>query len=245
MIKTLSLAAAYLSALITAAAFGGDSAMADSDLENLPAVLEVRYELSWNGVPAGEAFDIVRVGGGKYRIESRAIPSRLARVFGVSESLRVSEGETDPILGLRTMRYAERREGRDSYNAEFDRRENAVRLWRGENKDGATTAPLAARYYDRLSFMYHFALLAAAPNGGEYQISDGRRAKNYRYEKRPPAPLVTEQGEITAIILARTDGNRRAVLWLHPEKYTPLRLQLSGKGGEMDFRVTAADFSPR
>lgn len=249
MIKNALLIAVVFAAGVWPA-FAGDAAIADSALKDLPAVLRLRYELSWNGVAAGEARDIIRVGGGKYRIESRATPSNLARLFGVDESLRVSEGELDPRLGLRAKRYFEKRGGRAARNARFDWERRLVYLWRGEDQEVA--APLADAGFDRLSFLYHFYLLAAAaapaaaeaPRGGEYQISDGRRVKTYRYESRPPETLQTAQGEASALILARAGDGKLGVLWLDHARRFPLRLRIGAAGGEMDLRLIAADFAP-
>ena len=206
--------------------------------------IEVLFEFRYGGIYVGVVTDRLQIfDDGRYRIESIAEPEGAAKLLARG-IVRISEGRIDSNLGLRSEKYFYQRGKNPPRTAEFDWKKNQLHLQ--EEGGESQKISLDESGYDRLSFLYHFyfAQMAdadfAVAAESEYQITDGKRAKRYRYRLAESEMAATAMGEIPSVRLVRESGGKRGELWLARNRgFLPLRLITEDRGATLDFSAIA------
>ena len=206
--------------------------------------IEVQFEFRYGGIYVGVVTDRLQIfDDGRYRIESIAEPEGAAKLLARG-IVRISEGRIDSNLGLRSEKYFYQRGKNPPRIAEFDWKKNQLHLQ--EEGGESQKISLDEAGYDRLSFLYHFyfAQMAdadfAVAAESEYQITDGKRAKRYRYRLAESEMAATAMGEIPSVRLVRESGGKRGELWLARNRgFLPLRLITEDRGATLDFSAIA------
>lgn len=178
---------------------------AGAALATPPQRVGVEYELRRNGSAVAEVSERLEHDGKTYRL-SQAWKGK--GVYGLrGDARRSSAGSIGPN-GLRPEAFEDLRPGKDPRRA----------------------SP-AAGAQDRLSVLWHFAF---KPPAGRVtvQVADGRGVSTHVYEPAGRERIRTPAGEFHALKLERVDDDRRAQIWLAPERgNVPVRVLVTEKDG--------------
>lgn len=170
-----------------------------------PQRVDVEYELRRNGSAVAEVSERLEHDGRTYRLSQTWKGKGIYALRG--EARRSSAGSVGPE-GLRPEAFEDLRPG----------------------KDPRRVSP-GAGAQDRLSVLWHFAF---KPPAGRVtlQVADGRGVSAHVYEPAGRERIRTPAGEFHALKLERRDDDRRAQVWLAPERgNVPVRLVVSEKDG--------------
>jgi len=172
-----------------------------------PQRVDVEYELRRNGSAVAEVSERLEHDGKAYRLSQTW---KGKGVYGLrGDARRSSAGSIGPE-GLRPAAFEDLRPGKDPRRA----------------------SP-AAGAQDRLSVLWHFAF---RPPAGRVtvQVADGRGVSTHVYEPAGRERIRTPAGEFHALRLERRDDDRRAQVWLAPERgNVPVRVLVAEKDGTM------------
>jgi hypothetical protein len=178
---------------------------AGAALATPPQRVGVEYEVRRNGSAVAEVSERLEHDGKAYRLSQTWKGKGIYALRG--DARRASAGGIGPE-GLRPEAFEDLRPGKDPRRA----------------------SP-AAGAQDRLSVLWHFAF---KPPAGRVtlQVADGRGVSTHVYEPAGPERIRTPAGEFHALKLARVDGDRRAQVWLAPERgNVPVRVLVAEKDG--------------
>ena len=170
-----------------------------------PQRVGVEYELRRNGSAVAEVSERLEHDGKDYRLSQTW---KGKGVYGLrGEARRSSAGSIGPD-GLRPAAFEDLRPGKDPRRA----------------------SP-AAGAQDRLSVLWHFAFKPPAARV-TLRVADGRGVSTHVYEPAGRERIRTPAGEFHALRLERVDDDRRAQIWLAPERgNVPVRVLVTEKDG--------------
>ncbi len=220
---------------LPAAAAATDAAEAPPPpLNALPARLDLRFQVRY-GLARGEQTLLwVREGDG-YTVTSVASATGLAGVFYRGRFVQTSRGRVTSA-GLVPEEFWDQR-GEKRSSARFDAANSSLTLV------PARGAPRHFAYegvpQDALSLFFQLALTAPPPEGGQlrYQVFNGKKLRDYRYEVRGEETLDTALGALRTLhLVRRVDGDGRFEAWLAIDRhYLPVRvLRNDDKGNEVE-----------
>ncbi len=170
-----------------------------------PQRVAVEYELRRNGSVIAEVSERLEHDGRTYRLSQTWKGKGVYALRG--EARRSSTGGIGPD-GLRPEAFEDLRPGKDPRRA--------------------SPGPGAQ---DRLSVLWH---LAFRPPAGRVtvQVADGRGVSTHVYDPAGRERIRTPAGEFQALKLERRDDDRRAQVWLAPERGNlPVRVLIAEKDG--------------
>lgn len=182
-------------------------AAAGTALAALPQRVAIDYELRRNGSAVADISERMEHDGRTYRLEQVWKGKGLYAIRGVAR--RSSAGSIGPE-GLRPVAFEDLRPGKDPRRA----------------------AP-AVGAQDRLSVLWHFAF---KPPAGRVtiQVTDGRGVSEHIYSPAGRERIRTPAGEFHALKFERTQDDRRAQVWLAPERGNlPVRVLVTEKDGTL------------
>jgi len=181
------------------------AAAAGTALAAPPQRVGIDYELRRNGSAVADISERLEHDGRTYRLSQTW---KGKGVYGLrGDARRSSTGRVGPE-GLQPEAFEDLRPGKDPRRA----------------------SP-AAGTQDRLSVLWHFAF---KPPAGRVtlQVADGRGIATHAYSPAGRERIRTPAGEFHALKFERTDDDRRAQVWLAPERgNVPVRLLVTEKDG--------------
>lgn len=170
-----------------------------------PQRVAVEYEVRRNGSAVAEVSERLEHDGRTYRLSQTLKGKGIYAIRG--EARRSSTGGVGPV-GLRPEAFEDLRPGKNPRRA----------------------SP-GAGAQDRLSVLWHFAFM---PPAGRVtlQVADGRGVSTHVYDPAGRERIRTPAGEFHALKLERRDDDRRAQVWLAPERgNVPVRVLVAEKDG--------------
>lgn len=183
------------------------AAAAGAALAAPPQRVAIDYELRRNGSVVADVSERLEHDGRTYRL-SQTWKGR--GVYGLrGDARRSSAGRIGPE-GLQPEAFEDLRPGKDPRRA----------------------TP-AAGAQDRLSVLWHFAF---RPPAGRVTlpVMDGRGVATHTYNPTGRERIRTPAGEFHALRFERTDDDRRAQVWLAPERgNVPVRVLVTEKDGTL------------
>ena len=189
---------------------------------DLPASLEVAYELRRNDSAIADVVERLEYSPGHYRLTETWKGRGLYSLLGSAR--RVSQGSlVDHVL--RPREFFDERSGRDTARAWFDWKASTLTMqYKGERK----TEPLNADGQDRLSFLLALSLMPGRTEMASFHIADGKGVSHHRYRLLGNERISTPAGTFDTIRVERVrEPNEKdtAELWLASQLgYIPVRL---------------------
>jgi hypothetical protein len=170
-----------------------------------PQRVVIDYELRRNGSAVADISERLEHDGRTYRLSQTWKGKGIYGLRG--EARRSSAGRVGPE-GLQPEAFEDLRPGKDPRRA--------------------SPAP---GVQDRLSVLWHFAFKLPA-GGVTLQVADGRGMSTHAYRPAGREHIRTPAGEFHALKIERTDDDRRAQVWLAPERgNVPVRVMVTEKDG--------------
>jgi len=208
----------------------------------LPASLELRYTLRYDGLLAGRAVKtLTREPYGSYRHRSHSTPLGMAKMFTSGEWFE--EGQFELMQGkVRPLSFLEYRVGANKphrHNARFD--------WKAQKifYENWPTIPLPPDTQDQGSIL--FALMLNPPVPGTEQtlhVSSGKKLRVYRYAHAGTETLKTSLGPMKTTVIERRPigkGDEGFRVWLAVERNNlPVRISTQQRGQESTLDLESA-----
>lgn len=174
----------------------------------LPARLEILYEVLRNGSAVAEITGRVEQSAGGYRLVETWQGKGLYALLGRAK--RTSEGVLS-AAGPRPREFTDERSGRDTARAWFDWGANTLTM---RYKGRSRTEPIPPNAQDRISFMLALALAPAGTRSLDVHLVDGRGVSHHVYEYGGRERVKTPAGEFDALKVLRSRDNERVQIWL-------------------------------
>lgn len=172
-----------------------------------PQRVAIDYELRRNGSAVADINERLEHDGRTFRLSQIWKGKGIYAIRG--EARRSSAGSIGPE-GLRPAAFEELRPGKDPRRA----------------------TP-AAGAQDRLSVLWHFAFKPPAARV-TLQVTDGRSVSDHAYTPAGRERIRTPAGEFHALKFERAHEDRRAQVWLAPERgNVPVRVLVTEKDGTL------------
>jgi uncharacterized protein DUF3108 len=195
----------------------------------LPARLEITYEVQRNGSPIAEIVGRFESTGNSYRVTESWHGRGIYALLG--KATRTSEGILG-AAGVRPREFSDERSGRDTVRAWFDWSTNTLTmLHRGRKR----TEPIPPNAQDRLSFVLALSVAPAGSKTGDYHLVDGRGVSHHVYEIDGRERVQTPAGVFDAQKIVRGKEDERVEIWLAASLGgLPVRMLVVDKGSRFD-----------
>jgi len=194
---------------------------------------EIVFEVRMGSMKLGKGVDRLALDGTHYTLVSQVIPKGLASLF-LDKVERVSRGTvSDEGIKPDTFQESGNKKKGESF-ATFDWVNQTIEL---DSKDGKQILPLPESTIDQASLPYTFAFKNEESKSESLHMTDGRRLKEYNYERGETAKLSTSLGDITTTHYKKivSDANdRQFEFWLsHAHQMLPVKLRFVDKKGRV------------
>lgn len=197
---------------------------------NLPARINLSYEITSSGSIVGVAEQKVTKEGDEYAITNQMVPKGLLKLFN-KDTIEQSSRGSITADGLRPEEFRDRRGDKAPTVATFNWDAATLQLLR-EGRE--TRLPLEKNTLDRLSFPFSFAFSHAPDKKLSVAMTDGKRIKTYDYVLAGREKLKTPIGELQTLHLVKqreNDDDGRTELWLALDHHLlPVRLLVAESG---------------
>jgi hypothetical protein len=204
-----------------------------------PARVEIAWELTRNGMPVADIFQVLEHTDTRYQLnetwKGRGLFALRGHVKRASRGIVTAEG-------LRPLEYSDERTGRETEHANFDWTAKTVTY---QYKGPATTIPLPPSPHDRLAFMFQFAFKHPGSEQVVLDVIDGRGISDQVYRMEAPDRMTITAGEFNIVkLVRRKEADERAEIWLAADRdYIPVRILIVAKDGtrydQVATRITA------
>jgi len=192
----------------------------------LPARLEILYEVLRNGSPVAEITGRLERSAGGYRLIETWQGKGLYALLGNAK--RTSQGVLS-ATGARPLEFTDERSGRDTARAWFDWGANTLTM---RYKGRSRTEPIPPNAQDRISFMLALALAPAGTRSLDVHLGDGRGVSHHVYEYGGRERVKTAAGEFDALKVLRSHEQERVEIWLAASLGNlPVRMLAVKEGG--------------
>ena len=192
----------------------------------LPARLEILYEVLRNGSPVAEITGRLERSAGGYRLIETWQGKGLYALLGNAK--RTSQGVLS-ATGARPLEFTDERSGRDTARAWFDWGANTLTM---RYKGRSRTEPIPPNAQDRISFMLALALAPAGTRSLDVHLVDGRGVSHHVYEYGGRERVKTAAGEFDALKVRRSHEQERVEIWLAASLGNlPVRMLAVKEGG--------------
>ncbi len=184
-----------------------------------PATIKADYDVYKDGLHIATVAENFEKTGDRYRIESDSNPAGLLAMF-IRTKVKVQSTGTVNGAGLQPEKldYGRLDDPSKNVSAAFDWDARQLKLaFDGRNE----TLPLAPGTQDRLSVMYQFLFLAPDKMKRlEFQMTNGKKIENYRYDLVGTEELDTPLGKMKTLHLAkhRDPGENGTEVWLAADR---------------------------
>ena len=202
------------------------AALAASARAELPARVEIAYELRRNGSAMAEITAALEHANGAYRLVERWHGRNLYALLGRATRTSVGSIGRD---GVRVREFTDERTGRDTSRAWFDWKSN---LLTSRYKGRTRTEPIPPNAQDRISFMLALALAPPGTKALDVHLVDGRGTSHHVYEFLRKERVTTPAGEFDALVVGRSTADERLEMWLAAALgYLPVRMLVTENSG--------------
>jgi hypothetical protein len=195
----------------------------------LPARVEIFYEVQRNGSTVADISAALEQADGKYKLVEKWSGRGLYALLG--KATRTSIGALGKF-GVRPAEFTDERSGRDTARAWLDWTTSTMTMrYKGRTK----TEPIPPDAQDRISFMLALAVAPAGAKTGDYHLVDGRGVSHHVYQFAGRERIETPAGAFDAIKVMRGDDNERSEFWLATALGgLPVRMLATEKGTRWD-----------
>lgn len=202
-------------------------ALAGPAAAELPARLEIVYEVQRNGFAIAEITALLESGNGEYRLVERWRGRGIFWLLG--KATRTSWG----VVGkdsLRPSEFSDERTGRDPAHVWFDWKSNVMKsLYKGKTR----TEPMPPNAQDRISFVLALALAPAGTRALDVNLADGKGVSHHIYDFLRRERVTTPVGEFDALVVGRSSDDQRLEIWLAAALGNmPVRMLVVEKGDD-------------
>lgn len=198
-----------------------------------PGSIKADYDVYRDGLHIATVAEHFAKNGDRYQIESDSNPAGLLAMF-IKTKVKVQSSGTVNGTGLQPEKldYGRLDDPSKNVSAAFDWHAHALHLTFDGKKE---TLPLAAGTQDRLSVMYQFLFLPPEKlKRLEFQMTNGKKIENYRYDFLGEEELDTPLGKIKTLHLAkhRDPGENGTEVWLAADRHQfPVKLLILENDG--------------
>lgn len=198
-----------------------------------PATIKADYDVYKDGLHIATVAENFQKNGDRYQIESDSTPAGLLAVF-IKTRIKVESSGKVNGTGLQPdkLDYGRLDDASKNVSAAFDWQAHALHLAFDGRKE---TLPLAPGTQDRLSVMYQFLFLPPEKlKRLEFQMTNGKKIENYRYDFIGEEELDTPLGKIKTLHLAkhRDPGENGTEVWLAADRHHfPVKLLILENDG--------------
>jgi hypothetical protein len=183
-------------------------ALAGSAAAELPARLEIAYEVQRDGSAIAEITASLEHANGEYRLVERWRGRGIYKLLG--RATRTSSGVVGKD-GPRPSEFSEERSGRDTARAWFDWKSNVLT---SSYKGKTRTEPMPPNAQDRISFMLALALAPAGTKALDVHLANGRGVSHHVYNFLRRERVKTPAGEFDTLVVGRASDDQRLEMWL-------------------------------
>lgn len=208
-------------------------AIATAAAATAPSSIKADYDVYKDGLHIATVAENFEKNGNRYRIESDSNPAGLLAMF-IRTKVKVQSSGTVNGAGLQPdkLDYGRLDDPSKNVSAAFDWDARQLRLtFDGKNE----TLPLASGMQDRLSVMYQFLFLPPEKlKRLEFQMTNGKKVEDYRYDLVGTEVLDTPLGKIKTLHLAkhRDPGENGTEVWLAADRnHFPVKLLILENDG--------------
>src|SRR5574341_1335570 len=204
-------------------------AHAAAALADLPAQLEIAYEIQRNGTPIAEITAHLERNGASYQLTESWKGRGIFALLGKAK--RTSQGTVGP-KGVQPREFTHERSGRATARAMFDwKAKTLTSRYKGKTR----SEPIPPNAQDRLSYILAMALSPAGSKTLDVHLADGRGVSHHIYEFAGRERVSTPAGDFDAIKVVRGKENDRTEIWLAiPLGNLPVRMLVIDKGNRGD-----------
>jgi Protein of unknown function (DUF3108) len=209
-----------------------------------PAVVNAEYALSKDGLYIANVSESFHAKDDQYRIESDSNPAGVLAAFVRTKIKVLSSGTVTPAgLQPEKSEYTRLDDASKNLSAVFNWPARELNLaFEGKNEK----LPLEPGIQDRLSVMYQFMFLTPEKvKRLEFQMTNGKKIENYRYDLAGTEVLDTPLGKLKTLHLVkhRDPGENGAEVWLAADRHLfPVKLAiLENDGSRFEQTITRLD----
>lgn len=199
----------------------------------LPAHVEIFYEVQRNGSAVAEISAALEQADGRYKLVEKWSGRSLYALLG--KATRTSVGALGKF-GVRPAEFTDERSGRDTARAWLDWTTNTMTMrYKGRTKSEA----IPPNAQDRISFMLALAVAPAGAKTGDYHLVDGRGVSHHVYDFAGRENVQTPAGTFDAVKVVRGTPDERTEFWLATALGgLPVRMLAVEKGTRWDQLAT-------
>ncbi|MDB5812877.1 MAG: hypothetical protein JWN94_4999 [Betaproteobacteria bacterium] len=206
-----------------------------------PGAVNAEYALSKDGLYIANVVESFHVKDDQYRIESDSTPAGVLAAFVRTRIKVLSSGSVTPAgLQPEKSEYTRLDDASKNLSAVFNWPARELNLaYEGKSEK----LPLPSGIQDRLSVMYQFMFLTPDKvKRLEFQMTNGKKIENYRYDLAGTEVLDTPLGKIKTLHLVkhRDPGENGAEVWLATDRNLfPVKLAiLENDGSRFEQTIT-------
>lgn len=196
-----------------------------------PNSVEIIFEVKMGDLKIGQGIDTLQHDSKSYTLISKIIPKGLASLF-LDEIERESTGSISEV-GLVPKLFVEKgNRKKGSGEARFDWKNKTLTLI---TRDGQQTTTLPDESIDQATLPYLFSFKTTLPSEATVNMTDGRRLKQYAYERKEDQTITTPIGILKTahfkkVVLNETD--RQFEFWLsYDHNLLPVKIRFTNKKG--------------
>ena len=199
----------------------------------LPAHVEIFYEVKRNGSAVAEISAALEQADGRYKLVEKWSGRSLYALLG--KATRTSTGALGKF-GVRPDEFTDERSGRDTARAWLDWKANTMTMrYKGRTK----SEPIPPNAQDRISFMLALAVAPPGAKNGDYHLIDGRGVSHHVYDFAGRERVETPAGSFDAVKVVRGTADDRSEFWLATSLGgLPVRMLAIEKGTRWDQLAT-------
>jgi len=198
-----------------------------------PDSVKIMFEVKMGELKIGQGIDTLQHDSQSYILTSKIIPRGLASLF-LDKVERESRGSISES-GLSPERFIESgNKKKGTGEALFDWSNNVLTLI---TRDGKQEVSLPTHSIDQATLPYLFSFKDALPAESTIDITDGRRLKQYAYERKEDQTIATPIGFLDTVHyrkIVNADTDRQFEFWLSYDHHLlPVKIRFVDKKGNV------------
>tara|TARA_E500000331_G_scaffold358422_2_gene425123 strand:+ start:6335 stop:7051 length:717 start_codon:yes stop_codon:yes gene_type:complete len=209
-----------------------------------PASVKILFEIKMGDLTIGQGIDTLQHDSKSYWLSSKITPRGLASLF-LDEVERESSGSISET-GLVPERFTEKgNKKKGDSEAHFEWEKKILTL---VMREGQQTVALPTDSIDQAVLPYQFSFKTALPEETIINITDGRRLKQYVYERKGDQTLTTPIGILKTAYFKKivaSDTDRQFEFWLSYDHHLlPVKIRfVDKKGNAIESNVQAVSIN--
>jgi Protein of unknown function (DUF3108) len=195
----------------------------------LPARVEIVYEVQRNGSTMAEISALLEHADGRYKLVEKWQGRGMYALLGKATRTSIGSLGTN---GVRPAEFTDERSGRDTARAWLDWKTGTMTMrYKGRSRSEA----IPPNAQDRISFMLALAVAPAGAKTGDYHLVDGRGVSHHIYQFAGRERVQTPAGTFDAVKVVRGRDDDKAEFWLATALGgLPVRMLAVEKGARWD-----------